>query len=313
MKPMAELTTLLIKVPRGNEYTPEAAQTFLSALTQINTISFWDRMSGQRPDPLALEIYLINQQIHFAVTTSSDLAPFVEAQLQSNYPLVLSQKVADPITNPIPVRALKLARGNYYPLATYSTFVDSDPLSSILSVMSKSTAEEFAVVQFALTAISGSWQTNTQKMLERGIKDREGNVSPLPDAGIIKEKISFPGFGVSIRIASTNGALLSDLTSAFGVFNKTDGNALSTRGKKFLARDHSFESLVLRRVDTNDILNIHEIATLWHLPGEKIKVPSISWGNAVLSETPENLPVSLGMDEDERERVNFFGRAQHKN
>lgn len=53
---MSNLTTLLLKLPRNTEVTPEAAQTFLSALTQINAVSVFQRLFGTKPQSLALEI-----------------------------------------------------------------------------------------------------------------------------------------------------------------------------------------------------------------------------------------------------------------
>ena len=312
---MAELTTLFLKVPRGNEYTPEAAQTFLSALTQLNFLSRWERLTGRHPQPLALEIVLHNQQIRFMIAADAELAPFVEAQLQSNYPLVIVEKTKDPLSQAgiLNTQTLKLAHGNYYPLMTYPSFTDVDPLSSVLTVLSKAPAEELIIIQIALEAISGSWQQATQKTLERGIRDREGNTTPLPDAAIINEKISFPGFGVTLRIAAKQKHTLNTLVSAFGVFTKTGGNSISVKKKGLLSKDRTPDYLVSRRVSGSDVLNIAELATLWHLPSEKVKISSIVWGNAVLSEAPDNLPSALGMSEDERKEVNFFAKTQFKN
>jgi hypothetical protein len=315
---MAELTTLFLKVPRENEYTPEAAQTFLAALTQLNSVSRWDRLMGKRPQALSLEISLEEQQIRFMITCESEIAPFVEAQLQSNYPLVIVEKVKDPLLqengiDDLNVQTLTLAKGNYYPLMTYPSFTDIDPISSVLSVLSKAPPDDLVMVQIALESISGSWQSSILKSIDNGIKDKEGNVSPLPDAAQMREKISFPGFAVSIRIAARETVTLSGLTSAFGVFTRTDGNSLKTKGKGFLSKDKSREYLLSRTVSGSDILNIHEIATLWHLPSVKVKTGSIVWGNAVLSEAPDTLPTSLDLSDEEKEKINFFGKTQYKN
>ena len=80
------LTTLLLKLPRNIEVTPEASQTFLAALTQINSVSPIQRLLGTHPQPLALELAVFNQQISFQITCDPDLAPFVETQIQSSYP-----------------------------------------------------------------------------------------------------------------------------------------------------------------------------------------------------------------------------------
>jgi hypothetical protein len=52
----SSLTTLFLKLPRNIEVTPEAAKTFLSALTQINSVSTLQKLFGTRPLPHALEI-----------------------------------------------------------------------------------------------------------------------------------------------------------------------------------------------------------------------------------------------------------------
>src|SRR3989344_2977471 len=94
---MTELVTLSLKLPRNTEVTPEAAQTFLAALTQINPVSFWASLTGVKPKPFALEIALFNQQITFLVTCESSLVSFVETQIQSNYPLAIIEKIKDPL------------------------------------------------------------------------------------------------------------------------------------------------------------------------------------------------------------------------
>jgi len=159
---MQNLTTLLLKLPRNQEVTPEATKTFLSALTQINAIPALRRFFGASPQALSLEIASVNQQIMFMITCDPVLIPFLEAQIQSNYPLVVIEKVADPIANiKFEVKSLKLAKGNFYPLATYDKFTDVDPLSSVLSVLSKAEPTDTVLIQIALEAVSNKWQTRS--------------------------------------------------------------------------------------------------------------------------------------------------------
>ena len=312
---MNDLTTLFLKVPRGSEINPESAQTFLAALTQINSVGRWDRLMGARPQVLSLEIMLFKQQIHFCITCDIDLAPFVEAQLQSNYPLVIIENGPDPLltAGALHVQELSPKKGIYYPIATYPAFQEVDPISSILSVLSKAPPESFAAVQISLEAISGTWQSNGQKMIDKGIVDKEGNRSSLPDEAIIREKISFPGFGSAIRVAASDTNTLNGLISAFGVFNKSDGNSLGRRKAPLFGKVPSYQELLSRTVSGGSILNIHEIATLWHLPGEKVKIASIVWGHSVLSEAPDNLPAAMDMSDDEKNQANFFAKTMYKN
>src|ERR1035437_4931944 len=118
---MPTLTTILLKLPRNQEVTPEAAKTFLSALTGINAVSGFQKLMGASPRPLSLEIATVNQQIMFLITCDLELLPFIESQIQSNYPLVVIEKVQDPIHvqgTSLYIKEIKSSKSNYYPLAT---------------------------------------------------------------------------------------------------------------------------------------------------------------------------------------------------
>jgi len=313
---MTELTTLVLKLPRDTEVTPEAAQTFLAALTEINSVSFLQKLAGKKPKAFALEIILLNQKVHFVITCENSLMSFIETQIKSNYPLVVLEKIKDPLASQtnLEIVNLKLRQGNYHPIAVYSSFQEVDPLSSILSVLSKSTPDQISIIQFALESISLSWRQKGQKMIEGGIKNKDGTFSPLPDESLIKEKISYPGFATSIRIASNKKETLNELVSAFGVFTRAESNSLVVKKPGFLAgKKTQLKKLKERIVSDFVILNIAELATLWHLPSEKIKTPGVAWGVSVLYEPPDNLPVAIGKTDDEKKSINFFAKTLYKN
>ena len=311
---MDHLTTLVLKLPRNTEVTPEAAQTFLAALTQVNSVSFLQKLSGTVPQALALEIALVNQQIKFQVTCDSDLVPFVETQIQSNYPLVIIEKTPDPFEDQqLEVAHLKLKQGSYYPISVFESFKDVDPLSSVLSVLSKGDPDQVALVQYALESTSSSWQARGASYAEKGTKNEDGTYSPRSDQSIITEKISYPGLKVSVRIASNTKKTQKELISSFGVFARADGNSFSAKKTPSYKKKSAMTNLLLRKVADNQILNIVELATIWHLPSEKIKTSSIVWGTAVLSEPPENLPVALNVTDEEKRGINFFAKTLFKN
>lgn len=311
---MQNLTTLLLKLPRNTEVTPEGAKTFLSALTQINSVSFWDKLMGATSQPLALEIALVNQQISFLVTCDTALIPFVSTQIQSNYPLAIIEKVTDPATvTPLTVTTLKLKQGSFYPLATFDKFTDIDPMASLLSVLSKGDPNQVILIQIALEATGSSWQGQGTSYAEHGTKNEDGSYSPRSDQTIIKEKICYPGFKVSIRLASNTKETQKELVSAFGVFARADGNSFSVKKPSLLVKDKCYQNLIARKVTGNEILNVMELATIWHLPSEKIQIPSIVWGQSVLSEPPENLPSAIGLTDEGKKEVNFFAKTVFKN
>src|SRR5690606_8229750 len=138
-------------LPRNTDVTPEAAQTFLAALTQINPdtsspFKIFNRASNAKP--LALEIVLTGGQVHFQLSCDAELVPFIETQIHSNYPLAIIEKYQDPLkvldVNMLNVCYFKLKQGDFYPLQTYPAFKDVDPISSILSVLSKAPSTETA-------------------------------------------------------------------------------------------------------------------------------------------------------------------------
>ena len=311
---MEGLITLALKLPRNTQVTPEAAKTFLSALTQLNYVSSFQKLLGAKRKPFALEIALINQQIIFLITCDPELTPFVETQIQSNYPLAIIEKIKDPLEAiTYNVTNLNLHRGNYYPIATYDSFQDVDPLSSILSVLSKSDPEEVTLVQFALESTDATWQSKGSAYAQKGTKNEDGTYSVRSDANIINEKISYPGFRSPLRIISNTNKTLTELSSAFGVFNRSDGNYFTSHRPTVFNKKREYRASLSRTVTEFQILNINELATLWHLPSEKIKIPSILWGTSVLSEPPINLPVATDLTDDEKKTINFFAKTLFKN
>lgn len=313
---MTEMKTLLLKIPRNTEVTPEASQTFLSALTSINGISNWDKLLGKKAPAFALEIALINQQIHFLITADESLLPLIETQLQSNYPLVIIEKFSDPLKDfedDLHVKYLKLSAGSFYPLALFTQFKDVDPLSSVLSVMAKADPDFRIVIQFALESVGNSWQGQGASYAAKGSKNEDGTYKDRSDSNVIKEKISYPGFALSLRIASNTNKTLNELAAAFGVFTRSDGNSLkaSTPGKFSYKKE--VKGLLGRHVYDKQIVNVAELATLWHLPSEKTKVPSIVWGTNVLSEPPTDLPNAIEATDEEKQSINFFAKTLYKN
>jgi len=328
------LITLSLKLPRNIEVTPEAAKTFLAALTQINYASTLDKLLGKKPPAFALEIALVNQQIRFLVTCHASLVSFIETQIRSNYPLVIIEKIEDPLrqsfseasplrlgrieaspleNQDIKVFFLKLAKGSFYSIQTYSNFQDVDPLSSILSVLSKGDPDEVVLIQIALESITPNWQTQGQVFSDKGAKNADGTFSQRTDANIIKEKISYPGFRTTLRIAGNTNKTLKGIADAFGVFARSDANSFSVKSPNRFNKTSETKALRARRVSDKQILNIIELATLWHLPSEKIKVPGITWGTSVLTEPPEKLPVSEGLTDEEKRKINFFAKTPFKN
>jgi hypothetical protein len=311
---MSKTTSLLLKIPRNTQVTPEATKTFLSALLYINQINWFEKLIGKNQRPFALEIVLKDQKISFQIACDPSILTSIETQLKSNYPLITIEKTEDPLKNvTFEIQRLMLRKGNFYPISTFDKFQDIDPISSILSVLSKGQKDEVTVIQIALETSDGSWQTRAESFVQAGVKNADGTFSARTDASVINEKIRYPGFRVCIRLISNTKNTLKELSNAFAVFNRSDGNSFYAKTPGFLSIKKEKNAAKMRTVTDFQNLNIMELATIWHLPSEKIKVPGITWGQAVLSEPPEDLPVANAASEDQRKYINFFGKTSFKN
>ncbi|MCQ3944934.1 MAG: hypothetical protein DPW11_04125, partial [bacterium] len=203
---------------------------------------------------------------------------------------------------------------------TWSDFRDTDPMNSYLSVLSKAEPGEVIWLSWVLSSAPESWQGEGRSALDRGrsmgvtqnaqgYSERRGT---LPNARGIEEKIGNEGFGVSFRVGTNRSGRLKELASVFGVFSRPDGNSWSLSTPLF-GMEGARRALVMRKPVGKRVVSVPEMATLWHLPSEKVKIPMIVWGARVFSEPPENLPVAEGASEEVKAKINFFARTVFKN
>lgn len=320
---MPTLTTLLVTIPRETEVTAESSATFLSTFPTILHKSLFDVwIKGEEKPVVALEVAVWEQKIRFLVTVSSHLTQFVISQIQSTYPLSVIVPIEDPLTKLMPklsVGELKLSLASFYPLKTWPDFRDTDPMNSYLSVMSKAEAGEVMYLSFVLTSAHPGWQSEGRSALDRGRSMGTTSTSSgysekrgtLPNARGIEEKIGQAGFAVTARLAVSHPARLAELAAVFGVFSRPDGNSFALT--KPVMREKAKQQFLRRSAIHKRVISIAELATLWHLPSDKVKIPMILWGQNVFSEPPENLPIAEGLSEEEKTKVNFFGHAVFKN
>jgi len=317
---------LEIKTSRSGEETPEAMVQFLASLTGLRKRFFLLWKLGH---PISLELAVFNQTIHFYVTCPSSLKTFIEGQLTAAYPksLIVSARDYMPeiITNKATLATgqMKLSAGYLYPIKAYGEFKDIDPLASLLSVLSKAEPNDRIVIQYLLNPVGSSWHKVGEKQMSSKIKDAAGVEHANPHSKVIAQKIAYHGFKTAIRVAVNSGSyersksLLYEVANSYSSFNNPGGNGLGFKKLYLWQRDRFIKSINRRSkrfAPSNQILNIEEIATLFHFPTEKLsKIHSISWHKVVLSEPPENLPVAEGLTDEEKEEINFFASTEFKN
>lgn len=317
---------LEIKTSRTGEETTEAMVQFLASLTGLRKrfLLFW-----KLGHPISLELAMYNQTIHFYVSCPASLRTFVEGQLTAAYPKSLIVPARDYMSeilsghDTLACGQMKLNATYLYPLKSYGEFKDVDPLASLLSVLAKAQPNDRIVIQYLLNPVGSGWHKSGEHLMNKKSKDAAGVEHANPHAKIIGDKIAFHGFKTAIRVAVNSSSyersrsLLYEVANSYSSFNNPGGNSLGFK-KLYLWQKGRFIKAINTRskrfAPATQILNIEELATLFHFPTEKLsKIHSISWHKVVLSEPPENLPIAEGLAEEEKADINFFASTEFKN
>ena len=320
MKDISNLVLYEIKIPRSSEKTPEAALQFFAGLSILPKKPF---LSFKTPVSVCFEIVSVQQSIHFLLAAPPELAPHLESQLTAQYPDAVLFKLpkdylpaylaAHPNSN---FGQLVLGAPFYLSLRTYKDFKEVDPLSGILGTMSKAGPNDFLLVQI-LIAAAGNWQGYGRSLIEKGVQLDATHSKPHPFAKQIQDKIQMGGFRTAIRLVASSSQLLSNLTGSFGTYTSGEGNYLKFKKPSLLEKNKLLKSIIDRSFQfapTNQILNLEELGSIWHLPGESLAgIRNIAWGTTLTGEPPQNLPVAEGLEEADKMQINFIARTEFKN
>ena len=126
-----------------------------------------------------------------------------------------------------------------------------------------------------------------------------------------EEKATKLGYEVKIRLAylgqdQTDAKLnMQALVGTFKQFNSTNLNG-------FTSTPGSFDPNILKAyknrefLDSGFILNISELASVYHLPHTSVETPNIVWANSKTAEPPASLPVLTGNNVVD-ENISAFG------
>lgn len=126
-----------------------------------------------------------------------------------------------------------------------------------------------------------------------------------------EEKATKLGYQVKIRLAylgndEINAKLnMQALVGTFKQFNSTNLNGFHMLGGSFNSAD--LEAYKLRQfTDNGFILNISELASIYHLPHTSVETPNIVWATSKTAEPPAKLPLLTGSTENDK-NISAFG------
>ena len=323
------LAILELRTPKTTEETPEAVAQVFAALPKY-PLPWWQRLLRKNV-PFSFEIAVINQTIYFLATIPQMLQTYLESQLTAAYPKIMITPLKEylppihKLSSPV-AGLLNFVAPHYYPLKTYETFRDTDPLASILGTLAKTGPQEVLVVQYIVAPAPSTWRRHGQAVIDRGLqtKNFDGTVrrEAHPHKAIIEKKLAQNAYRVGIKLLASSDTtehskqLLRNLAGSFGSFAEGSGNQLKLiiprlRQKRLLS---SIRERSLKVTPRRQYLTVAELATIFHLPNDKLsKIKNIAWGRTLLGEPPENLPIAIDVTDEEKRSINFFGRTEYKN
>lgn len=148
---------------------------------------------------------------------------------------------------------------------------------------------------------------------EGGTNSAQPEISERNKTRIAKaeEKATKLGYEVKIRLAylgknETDAKLnMQALIGTFKQYNSTNLNGFKMLGSTF--DKNALHAYQLRQfTDRGFILNISELASVFHLPHTSVETPNIVWANSKTAEPPATLPVITG-NQTIDENISAFG------
>ena len=226
---------------------------------------------------------------------------------------------------------LALTSDETLPIKTFPSF-EVDPLASITATLAKLDKEDEELwIQILARPISDEWHRKGQRMVTRikrggGLFGGSGSgvgyaaeafaalVRPPTGSGeskapeiserdksriaAIETKSTKLGYQVKIRLLyaghdqHTARLRMQALVGAFKQFNTTNLNGFTSKAASY-NRDKQLEYETRLFIDKGYILNIEELASLFHLPHTTVETPNIVWATTKTAEPPSNVPVQV--------------------
>ncbi|MDB5184438.1 MAG: hypothetical protein JWN38_246 [Candidatus Saccharibacteria bacterium] len=315
---------LLLQVPRTNDKKELAAEQMFASLNGLLTLPSNKFLQPPIRERISFEIAVRKKRIGFYVWVPMYLKSFVEEQIYAQYPTVQISEVLDYAADTSQhyettlATELKLIANDALPIKTFQSF-EVDPLAAITATLAKFEDTEEAWMQMVIKPASSQWHKRSEryvaKMRNSSNADTRAVLRSLWSPATTKtdsiklteyeqarasgaeEKSHKLAFEASVRIIyrghlQVEHAMLrmQSIVASYKQFNTTYMNGFDQkRSKDGLAAVSLYEQRSIPQKGL--ILNIEEVATLYHLPHTTVETPYILWAPAQTAEPPANLPV----------------------
>ena len=335
------MSLFLIRVPRetpqsGGQQKSEkdlisVSEQFLSSFSNIHTKGWNKFLYGEPYISLEVAVHHIGEETHFYVAVPRKVEAIFEKQIYSYYPSAEVSKVKDyNIFNPNGVSIggyFIYTRNPVLPIRTYQK-LESDPMGSVLTAMSKLEAEgEGVALQILLRPSHADEQKKLAAKIAREMQsghtfkeaykratsssknksEAKSNEPPPPPRVVtptedeiikaITSKASKQIFDVNLRIVSSAASqiraeqILQDVENAFVPFAGPDINSLKLAKLKGKQLEKLIYKYSFRLFDNNVLsMSTEEITSFYHPPIVSTSAPRVKFLKAKPAEPPANLP-----------------------
>ena len=282
-----------VRVPRNNESEIGVAEKMFANLYGISGRGDGFARNFTVSNCVSFEVIGLPGEIRFFVHCPKKYADLVEKQILGSYQdadvtVVDEYNIFAP-GNQIAYATLVLSKEPYCPIRTAEDFT-GDPMANILSTLSKMSEKEGALVQLVVAPSDQTWQKKGSSFI-RSIESNNSDSSKKKinvseeKLQAIKKKISKPGLITEIRIVTSapNKEIakmhLDNIISAFDQYSNPGINELKKKKIKRKSAKSFLYDVIYRRTpeDENSILNLEELAGLYHFPNKDISTPNIKW------------------------------------
>jgi hypothetical protein len=232
---------------------------------------------------------------------------------------------------------LTLTTDETIPIKTFPSF-EVDPLAAITATLAKLDKEDEEMwIQIMARPVHDDWHRKGSRMVARiqrggGVfrsngasmgyaaevlaallrpptgtgENKPPEISERDKSRIsaIQEKGNKLGYQVKIRLVyaghdqHTARLRMQALVGAFKQFNTTNLNGFEAKSSSF-NREKQLEYQTRFFIDKGYILNIEELASLFHLPHTTVETPNILWATTKTAEPPPNVPIQLAGSEQD--------------
>ncbi len=288
-----EGVVLEVKVPSVNEWEIGVAERMFANLHSISGLGKGVGKYLTVNNSVSFEIVGLPGEVRFFVYTPKKYVSLVEEQIlgayqDANIDVVEEYNIfADNCS--VAFTTLELSSAEYYSIKVAEDF-EGDPLGGVLSAFSKIGEKEGLLLQVVVSPADDGWKKKGEKFVnsvESNNQDPEKKKINVPQEKLqsISKKTSKVGFNTSIRVVSsapTKEVAHMHLENVVGAFEQFSNPGLNSFKKKEVPKyleEEFMYNVVYRRMPLKckTVLNVEELAAVFHFPNKDIRVPNINW------------------------------------